>query len=109
MLFNEEQFAPTLPIHVISRREHAYLLEARHDALAQMEENAGAHFIKGMSLYELQNYMLSLGCEWAMNFDGGGSSTMVYEGEIVNTPFGDEDEAEGEHQVRRVSDALIIR
>ena len=30
--------------------------------------------------------MLDIGCETACNLDGGGSSTMVFQGEVVNNP-----------------------
>ncbi|MCX7964316.1 MAG: phosphodiester glycosidase family protein [Candidatus Sumerlaea chitinivorans] len=40
----------------------------------------------GMGLYELALFMKSLGCRDAMNFDGGGSTTMVVRGEVVNKP-----------------------
>lgn len=40
----------------------------------------------GMSLYELALYLRELGCWDAMNFDGGGSTTMVVRGEVVNKP-----------------------
>ncbi len=40
----------------------------------------------GMSLVELANLMLRLGVHDGMNFDGGGSTTMVVEGNVVNLP-----------------------
>jgi hypothetical protein len=40
----------------------------------------------GMSLAELAKTMLQLGAYDAMNFDGGGSTTMVVEGKVVNRP-----------------------
>lgn len=40
----------------------------------------------GMSLYELADFLRGLGVETAYNLDGGGSSTMVFNGEIVNHP-----------------------
>lgn len=40
----------------------------------------------GFSLYELAEFMQSLGCTTAYNLDGGGSSTMVFCGEVVNKP-----------------------
>jgi hypothetical protein len=40
----------------------------------------------GMSLYELALYLKELGCWNAMNFDGGGSTTMVVRGDVVNKP-----------------------
>ena len=41
---------------------------------------------EGMSLYELAEFIRGLGAESAYNLDGGGSSTMVFQGEIVNRP-----------------------
>ena len=40
----------------------------------------------GLSLYELAKFMQSLGAVTAYNLDGGGSSTMYYQGEVVNNP-----------------------
>ena len=41
---------------------------------------------EGLSLYELAELLQELGVETAYNLDGGGSSTMVYQGEVVNNP-----------------------
>ena len=40
----------------------------------------------GMSLVELARLMLDLGVYEGMNFDGGGSTTMVVDGQVVNSP-----------------------
>ncbi len=40
----------------------------------------------GMNLYDLAKFMKSIGCQNAMNLDGGGSSVMYIKGKIVNTP-----------------------
>lgn len=40
----------------------------------------------GLSLYELATFMQKLGCTLAYNLDGGGSSTMYFNGNIVNNP-----------------------
>jgi exopolysaccharide biosynthesis protein len=40
----------------------------------------------GMSLVELAKLLLDLGVYQGMNFDGGGSTTMVIEGKVVNRP-----------------------
>ena len=40
----------------------------------------------GLSLRELAEFMQSLGCTIAYNLDGGGSSTMVVDGAVVNNP-----------------------
>lgn len=40
----------------------------------------------GLSLYELAEFMQSLGTTIAYNLDGGGSSTMVFNGKVINNP-----------------------
>ncbi|MEA5051810.1 MAG: phosphodiester glycosidase family protein [Oscillospiraceae bacterium] len=40
----------------------------------------------GLSLWQLAEFMQSLGATTAYNLDGGGSSTMVFNGEVVNNP-----------------------
>ena len=41
---------------------------------------------KGLSLYELGCFLKELGVKTAYNLDGGGSSTMYFNGEVVNNP-----------------------
>ena len=64
--------------------------------------------IQGLTIIELANLMKELGCHYALNLDGGGSSTLWIEGEIVNLIFGDIDESNGEKVVRPVSDAIVF-
>lgn len=40
----------------------------------------------GLSLSQLAEFMQSLSVTTAYNLDGGGSSTMVYDGEVINNP-----------------------
>jgi hypothetical protein len=40
----------------------------------------------GMTLAELADYMVKLGCQEAMNLDGGGSATCWVSGRVVNSP-----------------------
>ncbi len=40
----------------------------------------------GMSFTEMANFLLSLGIKNAFNLDGGGSTTMVVRGNVVNSP-----------------------
>jgi len=40
----------------------------------------------GLSLYQMAEFMQSLGAETAYNLDGGGSSTMYFNSEVVNNP-----------------------
>ncbi len=41
---------------------------------------------EGLSLYELAAYLQNKGAQTAYNLDGGGSSTMVFNGRVVNNP-----------------------
>jgi exopolysaccharide biosynthesis protein len=54
-----------------------------------------------MTLTEIANMMRKLGAWQAMNFDGGGSTTMVIDGAVVNKPS----DKEGE---RAVGNALLV-
>jgi len=58
-------------------------------------------FSIGVSLFELAKYLQQLGCWEAMNFDGGGSTTMVVRGEVVNRPS-------DRLGARTVSNALMV-
>lgn len=78
------------------------------EALKILEKHLVNDTIVGLTTSELADYMISLGCESAINLDGGGSSTLFMEGKIINNVTGDEDEALGEHTVRPVSDAIVI-
>lgn len=60
----------------------------------------------GLSMVELQQVMASLGCVDAINLDGGGSTTMVVRGEVVNHPSDNKQfDAAGE---RVVANAICI-
>lgn len=41
---------------------------------------------EGLSLYEVAQIMLEYGCTISYNLDGGGSSTMYFNGKVVNNP-----------------------
>ena len=55
----------------------------------------------GLDLYDLAAYFLELGATDAMNLDGGGSTTMVLDGTLVNNPL-------GKGQERGTSDIIYI-
>jgi exopolysaccharide biosynthesis protein len=40
----------------------------------------------GMTLEELASYLIKLGCDEAMNLDGGGSATLWCQGQLRNQP-----------------------
>ena len=58
---------------------------------------------EGLSLYELASFMEQLGVETAYNLDGGGSSTMYFNSEIINNPT-----SGGSIKERSVSDIVYI-
>lgn len=59
---------------------------------------------EGLSLYELATFMQELGVTCAYNLDGGGSSTMVVDGEIINNPT-----TNGKISERKVSDIVYVQ
>ena len=58
----------------------------------------------GLSLYQLAQFMKGLGCESAYNLDGGGSSTMYFDGEVINNPT----TSGNSTKERRVSDIVYL-
>ena len=58
---------------------------------------------EGLSLYELATFMESLGVKAAYNLDGGGSSTMYFNGKVINNPT-----TNGKIKEREVSDIVYI-
>jgi hypothetical protein len=56
----------------------------------------------GMTLVELGDLLLSIGVYQGMNFDGGGSTALVINGQLANRPS----DAEGE---RAVGNAILVR
>ncbi len=55
----------------------------------------------GMNLHELSDFMISIGADHALNLDGGGSTTMVWDGSIKNHPSDEEGE-------RAIANGLLI-
>ena len=64
-------------------------------------------YSEGLYLSDLANYMIKLGCVQALNLDGGGSSTMVVKGAIVNSPS-DKAHAPFSGTARSVGDILAV-
>lgn len=58
-------------------------------------------YSEGMTLDELADLMVSLGIHEGINLDGGGSTTMVVNGTVVNRPSDEEGE-------RPVSNAIVV-
>lgn len=82
-------------------------------AICQVEEN---HYLfvvsdgrtnesEGLSLLELAEFLQTLNVKVAYNLDGGGSSTMVFNGQVINNPT----TSGNRIKERSVSDVIIIR
>jgi hypothetical protein len=59
----------------------------------------------GMNFREMAEFLLSIGVWNAVNFDGGGSTTMVVQGKIVNSPS----DATGERPVANTLQIIDLR
>ena len=46
----------------------------------------------GLRMLELAELMAELGCRVAMNLDGGGSTTLVHHGHLLNRPYSEQDQ-----------------
>jgi hypothetical protein len=60
----------------------------------------------GLSMLELAAVMVDLGAERAINLDGGGSTTLVHRGHLLNRPYSTQDQPAP--QTRRVVTALAL-
>jgi hypothetical protein len=60
----------------------------------------------GLSMLELAGIMVDLGARRAINLDGGGSTTLVHRGHLLNRPYSDQDQPAP--QTRRVVTALAF-
>ena len=58
---------------------------------------------EGLTLYEVASYTKSIGCINAYNLDGGGSSTMYFNGKLINKPT-----TNGRISERKVSDIVYV-
>ena len=62
------------------------IIEEGHYVLVVSDGRSGES--EGLSLYELASFLQQLGVQTAYNLDGGGSSTLVFGGEVLNEPSG---------------------
>ena len=54
----------------------------------------------GMTLNELADFLISMGCKEAVNFDGGGSAMLWCNGRVVNSPC--------DKKEREIANALVV-
>ena len=76
------------------------LVEANH-LLLVVVDGRSAGYSRGVGMSELGQLFVDRGASVAYNLDGGGSSTMVFDGDLVNDPLGRGEE-------RGTSDILYI-
>jgi exopolysaccharide biosynthesis protein len=77
------------------------MVSANHFVLVVVDGRSPG-YSRGVTMTEMAQIMADLGCSVAYNLDGGGSSTMYYDGALVNNPLGRGEE-------RGTSDILYIR
>jgi exopolysaccharide biosynthesis protein len=95
-----EKMLPSFAIDRHPRTAIATLRDGR--VLLVVVDGRHASLSVGMTLDELARLLIELGAVEAINLDGGGSTTMVVRGAIVNRPS----DPTGE---RPVSDAILVR
>lgn len=94
-----ERFRPDVCASTRSRTAVGITREGRL-LLVAVEAAAGDRACEGMTLEELAAAMIKLGAWQAMNLDGGGSTTFVADGRVLNSP--------DDGAARRVSNALLV-
>ena len=94
-----ERFRPDVYAGAASRTAVGITGEGRL-LLVAVEAVGGDGERDGMTLQELASTMIKLGAWQAMNLDGGGSTTFVADGRMLNTP--------DDGAARRVSNALLV-
>jgi hypothetical protein len=98
-LFTSKLFTQNVPE---SRAPRSALgLTAEGKLLLVVIDGRRPYYSIGATLWETADLMRKLGARDAMNLDGGGSSTLVIAGVVVNRP--------SDGQERKVTNALIIR
>jgi hypothetical protein len=88
------------------RHPRAALGASRHELLAVACDGRRTGVDAGLSMLELAEVMLELGAETAINLDGGGSTTLVHRGHLLNRPYSSQDQPAP--QTRRIVTALAF-
>jgi hypothetical protein len=74
------------------RYPRAALGEAAESLLAVACDGRRSNVDGGLSMLELAAVMLELGAENAINLDGGGSTTLLHRGHLLNRPYSTQDQ-----------------
>lgn len=94
----DERFQPDIAVGRAPRT--AVGITASGGVILAVVDGRQSRLSVGLTLPETADFMRELGAQSALNLDGGGSSTMVVEGEIVNRP--------SDGRERPVSNALLV-
>lgn len=94
----EERFGPS---HASRRHPRTAVgATANGDLILFVVDGRQPDYSMGMSLAELAQAMLDLGCKDALNLDGGGSSAIAVQGKLLNNP--------SDGKEREVTDVLAL-
>jgi hypothetical protein len=88
------------------RHPRAALGISARDVIAVACDGRRSGVDAGLSMLELARVMVELGAESAINLDGGGSTTLVHRGHLLNRPYSSQDQPAP--QSRRIVSALAF-
>jgi hypothetical protein len=88
------------------RHPRAALGVSDHELIALACDGRRTGVDAGLSVLELAQILLELGAESAINLDGGGSTTLVHRGHLLNRPYSSQDQPAP--QTRRIVTALAF-
>jgi hypothetical protein len=88
------------------RHPRAALGVSARDVIAVACDGRRSGVDAGLSMLELAQVMVELGAESAINLDGGGSTTLVHRGHLLNRPYSSQDQPAP--QSRRIVSALAF-
>ena len=83
-----KKYAISLAEEIREPRTAIGLVEPNHYVLLIADGRRKGWSDKGMTLREMQQVLVETGCEIAYNLDGGGSTTLYVNGEVLNHPSG---------------------
>lgn len=96
---NSSSMSAKMPIEGANPRTGIGMVEPNHFVFIVVDGREPG-YSKGATLAEFAKMFYDLGCKEAYNLDGGGSSTMYFNGKIINKPSLDRE--------RTISDILYI-
>ena len=79
--------AKRTPSSALSPARRVGIVDANHYVFVVVDGRSSG-YSRGVTLTELAQILKDLGCTTAYNLDGGGSSAMYFNGELVNNPLG---------------------